>query len=165
MRVGGAAAGSAAFFLAGPVLEIGVGPLLLTGWDMADGWPGVVRAAGAVLVLAGVAVVVHCFAAFVRDGRGTPSPAAPPRRLVATGAYRHVRNPMYVATTAAIAGQGLLLGRTVLIVAAAVYLTAMAALTRLREEPALRARHGAAWDRYADAVPGWLPRRRGWPGS
>jgi hypothetical protein len=34
----------------------------------------------------------------------------PPKRLVVTGFYRYVRNPMYVAFTALVAGQGLLFG-------------------------------------------------------
>jgi protein-S-isoprenylcysteine O-methyltransferase Ste14 len=34
----------------------------------------------------------------------------PPKRLVVTGFYSYVRNPMYVAVTALIAGQGLLVG-------------------------------------------------------
>jgi len=34
----------------------------------------------------------------------------PPKHLVVTGLYGHVRNPMYVAVTALIVGQGLLFG-------------------------------------------------------
>jgi protein-S-isoprenylcysteine O-methyltransferase Ste14 len=33
-------------------------------------------------------------------GRGTLAPVDPPRELVATGLYRWVRNPMYVASSA-----------------------------------------------------------------
>lgn len=39
-------------------------------------------------------------------GLGTPAPVIPPKRVVVTGFYRYVRNPMYVAVTALIAGQG-----------------------------------------------------------
>ena len=60
------------------------------------------------LVAAGVAVVVTCFAQFVREGRGTPAPVAPTEVLVVGGLFRYVRNPMYVGVGAAIAGQALM---------------------------------------------------------
>jgi protein-S-isoprenylcysteine O-methyltransferase Ste14 len=80
------------------------------------------------------------------------------------GAYRHVRNPMYVATAAVIAGEALVLRRPVLLVAAAVYCAAFAAFTRVHEEPRLRRRFGAQYDAYRAAVPGWRPRLRPWSG-
>ena len=159
-----AAIGSAVFLLLGPGLEAGVGPWLLTGFDAHDGWPLPVRLLGAVLVLAGLAVVVGAFLRFVVDGLGTPAPVAPPGRLVVSGAYRHVRNPMYVATAAVIAGEGLLLGRAVLLAAAAVYVAVLALLVRLHEEPVMAARFGAPYDAYRRAVPAWLPRLRPWRG-
>jgi protein-S-isoprenylcysteine O-methyltransferase Ste14 len=149
------------FFLVGPGLEAGVGPWLLTGgfetgsaWE--DLWP--LRAAGAALIVAGLAVLVPAYAGIVRDGRGTPSPAAPTQRLVVTGPYRRVRNPMYVATAAVIAGEGLLLSQPILLLAAAVYLATLAALVRFVEEPRLRERFGPEYDSYRRDVRAWVPR-------
>ena len=164
---GRALTGSAIFFLIGPGLEAGVGPFLLTGgFEAGDGLPGspVLRGLGVVLIAAGLAVLVHAYVRFARDGSGTPSPLAPPAELVVRGAYRHVRNPMYVATAAVVVGEGLLLRRPVLLVAAAVYCVALAALGRVREEPLLRARFGARYEAYRAAVPGWVPRLRPWRG-
>lgn len=45
---------------------------------------------------------MHAFARFALDGLGTPAPIAPTDRLVIGGAYRHVRNPMYVAVVSVI---------------------------------------------------------------
>ncbi|WP_205697881.1 isoprenylcysteine carboxylmethyltransferase family protein [Conexibacter sp. SYSU D00693] len=160
-RTRAAALGSAAFFLAGPALELGVGPFLLTGGFAAgDGTleDPAAKVAGVATVVAALAVVVACFVRFVRDGLGTPSPAAPTQALVVAGPYRWVRNPMYVATVAGLIGEGLLLARPVLLAAAAVYLATMTTLVRLREEPRLRARFGPAYDAYRAQVPGWLPR-------
>ena len=50
--------------------------------------------------LAGLAVLLECFARFVVRGHGTPAPVAPPTHLVVSGFYRHVRNPMYLALVA-----------------------------------------------------------------
>ncbi|MCW2957850.1 MAG: isoprenylcysteine carboxylmethyltransferase family protein [Solirubrobacterales bacterium] len=158
---------SAVFFLLGPGLEAGLGPWLLTGgWESGDDLPAqpLCTVLGAVLIAAGVTVLLQCFVAFVRDGRGTPTPAVPTGRLVVTGAYRHVRNPMYVATAAVVAGQALVLARPILLVAAAVYVATLALTGRRWEEPALRARFGAAYDAYREAVPAWCPRLRPWTG-
>lgn len=162
-----AAAGSIAFFLVGPLLEAGVGPYVITGgFDRGDGvldHPAA-QIAGIVLIAAGLLIIGACFARFVADGIGTPSPLAPPRQLVARGPYRHVRNPMYVATAAVIVGEGLLIARPILPIAAALYLTAMALLTRRVEEPLLARRFGDDWERYRAHVPGWVPRLTAWDG-
>src|SRR5688500_16656202 len=131
--------GRAIFFLIGPGLEAGVGPFVLTGFETGDGLPAwaALRILGVVLIAGGLAVLVHAFARFAREGVGTPSPMAPPRELVVGGAYRYVRNPMYVATAAVIVGEALLLRRPILLVAALVYCAALAALGRFREEPLL----------------------------
>lgn len=155
--------GSALFFLAGPGLEAGAGPLLLVLLTGTAAWPWPVRVLGVGLIAAGLAVLLDVFRRFGREGAGTPSPAAPTQRLMAGGAYRHVRHPMYVATAAVVVGEALLLGAAVLLAAAAVYLIAMAALSRWVEEPRLRARFGPAYEAYRAAVPGWLPRLRPWP--
>jgi protein-S-isoprenylcysteine O-methyltransferase Ste14 len=156
---------SAAFFVLGPGLEAGVGPALLTGgWQAGDGLPGQTgwTIAGVLLVASGLAVLLQCFGAFARDGRGTPTPAVPTGQLVVTGAYRHVRNPMYVATAAVIVGQAFVLARPVLLVAAAAYVLTLGLAGRRWEEPALRARFGLAYEAYRRAVPGWWPRLRPW---
>jgi len=101
-------AGNIMFFLAGPGLEAGLGPWLLAtvaGGDAPDGWPVAVRVLGALLMACGLAVLADVFARFVRDGAGTPSPAAPTARLIAGGAFRYVRHPMYVATATIIVGR------------------------------------------------------------
>lgn len=150
---------TALFFLAGPVLEAGVGPFLLSsGWSVGASFPPPLRALGAVLVASGLLVVLWTLRSLAVDGGGTGSPALPTQRLVVRGAYRWVRHPMYVATAAVIAGQGLLLGQWVLLAGAALYLAVLATLSRLREEPALLARHGEAYAHYRATVPSWWPR-------
>ena len=160
----GPVAGSVLFFLVGPGLEAGVGPWLLTGFTPGEGPLDALapRVLGGVLVAAGLAVLVHTFAQLAVEGAGTPSPVAPTERLVVRGAYRHVRHPMYVATAAVIAGEGLLLARPVLLAAAAAYVVALAVWARVAEERDLRRRFGATYDAYRRAVPGWVPRLRPW---
>jgi protein-S-isoprenylcysteine O-methyltransferase Ste14 len=144
-----AAAGSAAFFLLGPGVEAGVGPYVLVavaGSDR-DSWP-----------VAGALVLLDAFVRFARDGRGTPSPAAPTQRLLVGGAYRVLRHPMYVATTTIVVGEALAFAQPVLLAGAATYAAAMATLVVAVEEPRLARRLGASYDAYRRAVPGVRPR-------
>jgi protein-S-isoprenylcysteine O-methyltransferase Ste14 len=162
-----AAAGSALFFAVAPGTVAGLIPLALTGWQaQAEWWPPL-RALGALLVVAGAAVLVHAFARFVIEGLGTPAPLAPTEHLVVGGLYRYVRNVMYIAVTSAIVGQALLLGSRGLLVYAAVAWAGMAAFVKLYEEPTLADRYGAQYEEYRRAVPAWWPRFSGGrsPGS
>lgn len=147
--------------MTGPLLEAGIGPAVITGGfvrgdEWLKPWPNIVF--GCLLAGAGIAVIVWCYARFV-TGNGTPSPLSPPSDLVGGGPYAVIRNPMYVATAAVIAGEGFIIARPVLIVCAAIYLGAMAALVVKVEEPLLAERFGPRWDAYREAVPGWVPRR------
>jgi protein-S-isoprenylcysteine O-methyltransferase Ste14 len=154
-----AAAGSVVFLLIAPGVAAGLVPWLLTGWDSTDP-PLALKVLGALLSGAGAAVLLHAFARFVVEGLGTPAPVAPPEHLVVRGAYRYVRNPMYLAVAATIVGQAALLGRPGLLLYALAFIAVVASFVRLYEEPTLRRRFGAEYDEYRRAVPGWLPRLR-----
>lgn len=153
-----AALGSVTFLVLAPGVIGGLIPYLLTGYEPHD--PSLpARIAGAALIAAGVAALLDAFARFALQGLGTPAPVAPTERLVITGAYRYVRNPMYLAVASTILGQWLLLGRPVLLAYAIVFGAIVYAFVRGYEEPTLRAEYGEEYDRYRAAVPGWWPRR------
>ena len=63
-------------------------------------WPQ--ATVGAALFLGGFMLFAWTIGLFARQGRGTLAPWDPTKQLVATGPYRHVRNPMYVAVVAVI---------------------------------------------------------------
>jgi protein-S-isoprenylcysteine O-methyltransferase Ste14 len=123
------------------------------------------RVLGAILLVAGLIVLVQAFVRFVVEGLGTPAPIAAPERLVVGGLYRYVRNPMYVAILGAIIGQALLLGQLGLLLYAAALWLIFGAFVRLYEEPTLRRRFGADYEAYRRAVPAWWPRLRPWKSS
>lgn len=158
----GAAIGSLVFFVVAPVVVAGVVPWLIGGWEPTGEWWPPVRVVGAVLMVLGGGVLAHAFIRFVREGLGTPAPVAPTQHLVVGGIYRHVRNPMYVAVVAVIAGQGLYLGDPLLLAYAAVVCGATAGFVRWYEEPTLLARFGDEYAAYRRNVPGWVPRFRPW---
>jgi protein-S-isoprenylcysteine O-methyltransferase Ste14 len=156
-----AALGSVIFLVVVPGTVAGLIPWLLTGWKSSDP-PVVVGVVGALLIAAGLGVLLHAFACFVIEGIGTPAPVAPTQSLVVGGLYRHVRNPMYIAVAAVIVGQALLLGRPELLVYALVFMAAVATFVRLYEEPVLSRRFGDQYAQYRRAVPAWRPRLRRW---
>src|SRR5918994_5249095 len=167
MRSSTAAVGSAVFFLVGPGIMAGLIPWLLTGWQVREPVPywAPMRVLGAILLLAGLIVLVQAFVGFVVEGLETPAPIAAPERLVVGGLYRYVRNPMYVAILGAIVGQALLLGQLGLLLYAAALWLIFGAFVRWYEEPTLRRRFGADYEAYRRAVPAWWPRLRPWKSS
>jgi protein-S-isoprenylcysteine O-methyltransferase Ste14 len=148
-----------------PGTVCGLVPWLITGWRSPGDSTSWVDAVGRLLVLAGAAVLVHAFVAFAWHGRGTPAPAAPTERLVVTGAYRHVRNPMYVAVLAVVLGQVLLFASWGLFSYVVLIGVAMGLFVHIYEEPTLREAYGPAYDEFCENVPRWLPRLTPWQGA
>jgi protein-S-isoprenylcysteine O-methyltransferase Ste14 len=64
---------------------------------------------GVRLICAGLVPIVSSFVEFFR-AEGTPIPVASPPRLVVTGFYRYVRNPIYAGFLAVLLGEALLFG-------------------------------------------------------
>jgi protein-S-isoprenylcysteine O-methyltransferase Ste14 len=153
-----AALGSVLFFALAPGTVAGLIPWSLTGWRAHGPLP--VRVLGIVVIVVGTAVVIDGFGRFVVQGVGTPAPVAPSERLVIGGAYRFVRNPIYLAVGATILGQALLLGRPVLLGYFLAFAAAVGAFVQLYEEPTLQRRFGNQYEQYHASVPAWLPRLR-----
>ena len=160
----GSAVGSLVFFLVAPATVAGWVPWWLTGWRPGPPLLGVVasRPFGVAVLACGIGVVAECFCRFALKGVGTPAPVAPTHHLVVSGLYRFVRNPMYLGVFAAIVGQGLLLGRVVLLQYAAIVWAAFFLFVVGYEEPVLGAQFGEEYARYRRNVPRWLPRLTPW---
>lgn len=154
--------GSTVFFFAVPGIVAGALPWVIgSSAGSAPSWP--MRTIGFALAVAGVVLLLVCFAGFVA-ARGTPAPVAPTEQLVVEGPYRYVRNPMYVAVLTIVLGQTLWHASLWLVLYGVVAWGVMATFVRRYEEPALRARFGSDYATYRAAVPAWIPRLRPWPG-
>lgn len=93
-------------------------------------------------------------------GRGTPLPMDTASRLVTSGPYQAVRNPMAVAGLAQGLGVGLLLGSWGVLVYVLSGLALWHALIRPLEERDLLERFGHDYESYRKRVGLWLPRRK-----
>ena len=140
------AVATALFLIVAPGAVVGLVPWLITGWREAPALLGFapLRWLGMVLVGLCVLILLDSFWRFAREGLGSPAPVYPTERLVTTGLYRHVRNPMYVALVAGILGQALWLPSGALIIYAALVALAAhcsCASTRSRRSSARMARN------------------------
>ena len=117
---------------------------------------------GIAIVLAGLGIymVVWVSTAFVRQGKGTPIPIIPPTRLVISGFYRFVRNPMYVGALLIILAEAVYFRSAALILYALAVWTALHVAILTFEEPQLKKRFGADYELYQKSVPRWIPKVR-----
>ena len=141
-----------------------VRPWYLTHWHFAPPLFPITRVLGAALIVAGLPILLDSFARFALQGLGTPAPVMPPKRLVVTGFYRYVRNPIYVAVTALIAGQGLLFGSVTVLEYGAIVWAGFFLFVVAYEEPALGEQFADEYKRYRANVRRWLPRITPWRG-
>ena len=111
-----------------------------------------------VVIGVGAALLTTCILAFARSGRGTLSPADPPKTLVVAGLYRYVRNPMYLSVALVLIGEILLTRSRSLLIFALGWFTLVNVFVLAYEEPRLRTLFGASYEAYCRQVPRWLPR-------
>jgi protein-S-isoprenylcysteine O-methyltransferase Ste14 len=156
--------GTVIFLFVGPGVVAGVIPWWFSRWQVKPSLldVGFLKAVGVALIALGLLALLDSFARFALQGFGTPAPPLPARRLVATGLYRHARNPIYLANTALILGQGLLFARPGLLAYGALLWIGFHLFVLVYEEPTLRKTFGAEYEAYAAHVPRWLPLLRPW---
>jgi protein-S-isoprenylcysteine O-methyltransferase Ste14 len=157
-------AGSLLFLVVAPGTVAGLVPWLICGGQLQPAFPGlpILRLIGLALIVLGLIPLLESFLRFAVKGLGTPAPVMPTRRLVVTGFYRRVRNPMYVGVVTIILGEALLAGDERLLAYAALVWLAMHLFVVFYEEPKLQATFGAEYERFRANVPRWVPRVRGW---
>jgi protein-S-isoprenylcysteine O-methyltransferase Ste14 len=111
-----------------------------------------------IFIVIGAGLYLWCVSLFARVGEGTPLPWDAPRRFVAVGPYRWVRNPVYISALIIVAGEAWLFLSPSLIL----YVVAMAVVFHLfvigYEEPTLHRRFGETYEKYLRNVPRWIPR-------
>jgi protein-S-isoprenylcysteine O-methyltransferase Ste14 len=120
-------------------------------------WPAVA------FIAVGASLCLWCLWVFAIVGRGTPGPWDAPRRFVAVGPYRWVRNPIYVAALLVVVGEAWLFLSLLLLVYAGVMAIFFHLFVIGYEEPTLRPNFGETYAAYRRSVRRWVPRlpRRG----
>jgi len=159
-----ALSGTAVFLFLAPGTLAGLGPWWIGGWHVHAPFIGftALRAFGGLLMAAGFAILIESFLGFALKGLGTPAPIYPPKRLVVTGFYRYVRNPMYIAVLSLILGQGLIFGDMWVFVYGLISWCAFHLFVLVYEEPTLRRSFPSNYALFCANVPRWIPRLTPW---
>ncbi|HLV98742.1 MAG TPA: isoprenylcysteine carboxylmethyltransferase family protein [Ktedonobacterales bacterium] len=156
--------GSALFFVIAPLVLAGYVPWWVTQWEFQPAFFGVdlTRILGGILIIVGAPGIMDSFARFALEGLGTPAPIAPPQKLVVTGLYCYVRNPIYIALVAVILGQALLFGDLRLLWYGALLWIFFHVVVVIYEEPTLKETFGTEFESFRTHVPRWIPRLTPW---
>jgi len=99
---------------------------------------------------------------FATRGGGTPLPYDPPVRLVRSGPYAYVANPMQLSTFLVLAALGALTGRPWVVATGVMSVVYSAGIAGWDEAVAMPRRFGERWTAYRRGVRAWLPRWRPW---
>lgn len=117
----------------------------------------VVRIVSVLLGVAGAALQTWCIAVFQSVGRGTPSPALAPKKLVTKGPYKWVRNPMNIGELMVFLALSGWFGSPLLFGYCVVAALAFHGFILVWEEPQHAIRFGEEYIRYRTSVNRWLP--------
>lgn len=110
------------------------------------------------VIAAGTALYLWCVWNFATVGRGTPGPWDAPSRVVATGPYRWVRNPIYIAALLVVLGVAWLFMSLPLLAYAGIMAVCFHLFVIGYEERTLGRRFGSSYQDYRSTVPRWIPR-------
>jgi len=121
-------------------------------------FPEWMEMSGVAVFVAGGILALTCIASFVVRGEGTPAPFDAPRKFVAVGPYRYVRNPMYVGAFFVILGFGLFLNSLAVLIFGLPWLLLAHLFVIFYEEPALNEKFGEEYLDYLKKVNRWIPR-------
>ena len=95
---------------------------------------------------------------FIERGAGTPIPFDPPKRLVTSGMYAYVANPMQLSMTLCYVAVAAMLHSWWVALASVMSVIYSEGIARWDEDHDLIARAGERWDDYRRSVRRWLPR-------
>ena len=110
----------------------------------------------------GLVLMYHTIALFITVGKGTLAPWDPPKKFVARGIYRHVRNPMSTGVLCVLLGEVRLFTSYPLLLWLLCFLLLNMIYIPFFEEPGLERRFGDDYKLYKENVPRWIPRLTAW---
>lgn len=110
------------------------------------------------LLVIGALIYLWCAWDFSVKGMGTPAPIDAPKKLVISGLYRYVRNPMYLGVACIVVSRAISYRSLLILFYLAFILLCASLFVRFYEEPHLRAAFGEQYRDYCRRVPRWFPR-------
>ena len=117
---------------------------------------------GIAIFLAGLLLAVSTIRLFSKLGNGTLAPWDPTSKMVITGPYAYVRNPMITGIVLMLLGEALMFASWAIGIWTVVFLIINMIYFVLSEEPGLRKRFGKEYEEYCRNVPRYIPRLTPW---
>jgi protein-S-isoprenylcysteine O-methyltransferase Ste14 len=115
---------------------------------------------GCILILIGVTLLLYTIFLFRTKGKGTLAPWNPTRKLVISGPYRYMRNPMITGVLTILAGEALYFNSIAILIWGMLFFMISTVYFQFMEEPKLERRFGNDYTDYKDNVPRWIPKRK-----
>jgi len=146
-------------------LSLGVMPAAILDWS-GGSWapltsrPGWVTGILAQLIAGAGLLGVSAVQEFAIRGGGTPVPFDPPTRIVTSGPYAYVRNPMQLSAALVMLGWGAMLESWWVAAAGVMAVVYGAGFAAGDERGDLERRFGSVWLAYGRDVRSWIPRWR-----
>ena len=145
-----------------PVMVTVIVPLLIYDrtltFSLPSRWPTDV--AGVLFLLMGLILFLRTVFLFHYKGKGTLAPWHPTQKLVVTGPYRYIRNPMISGVLFILIGEGLFFRSVSLLIWAGCFFLINTVYFILVEEKDMLKRFGDTYIEYKKNVPRWVPRLR-----
>ena len=135
--------------------------LCFTGYRWIPNHP-VLLALGGVLLILGLALAGWTMRLFAVQGQGTAAPWNPPKKLVVSGPYRYVRNPMITSVLIMLLAEALLLNTWWCVTLFVLFWLGNMIYFPFFEEKDLEKRFGESYIEYKKHVPRWIPRWTPW---
>ncbi len=123
---------------------------------------GLVLIIGILLISGGLVLFLSTNSLFINLGKGTLAPWDPPKKLIISGAYAYVRNPMIIGVLMILWGESLIFSSGEIFLWSAIFITSMHLNIVYDEEPDLKKRYGQEYKEYMKNVPRWIPRLKPW---
>ena len=94
---------------------------------------------------------------FITIGKGTLAPWFPTGKLVVTGLYKYVRNPMIIGVLMVLPGEAIAVLSLSILLWMFIFFLINHLFFLLYEEPNLEKRFGEEYSSYKKRVPRWIP--------
>jgi protein-S-isoprenylcysteine O-methyltransferase Ste14 len=103
-------------------------------------------------------IIILTIRMFIQIGRGTLAPWDPTRKLVTSGLYAYIRNPMILGVFTGLIGETVLFQSLNIGIWAGLFFVINTLYFILLEEPGLEKRFGEEYREYKENVPRWIPK-------
>jgi len=138
-----------------PLIVLILVPLALEPEFLVASLPALIT--GLLVMLAGLTVIALTIFRFIIIGKGTLAPWFPTGKLVVTGLYKYVRNPMIIGVLIVLLGESIAVLSIKILIWMLLFFLINHLFFLLYEEPNLEKRFGDEYRSYKKRVPRWIP--------